>query len=152
MSRLVNPDFDPEVSGEIYIPTTQGSRIPDPVERQLYEGPSSTPAQPDSFTSPTNMGCGHGRHETPRRFQQYNIPAPTFNRMTLSPRDCQCPTHCTKKRSSTVPKYPVSLAPSSSGMWHVLSPSDSRRSAIASSPVPRGIMKTAEVHRCHRHQ
>jgi hypothetical protein len=135
MSKLVNPDFDPEVGGAIYIPMTQGSRIPVPVERQLYEGPSSTPEQPESFMSPRNMGCGHGRHEAPRRFLQHKIPA-----------------HCTRKRSSRVPKYQDCLAPSSSGMWHVLSPSDSRRSAVTSSPVPRGILKTANVHRCDRHQ
>jgi len=83
MRRMVNPDFDPDIGGDTYVPVTQGSRIPVPVERQTYEGPSRIPAQPESFRmSPRNMGYGHGRQEAPRCYQLYNIPAPKSTRMT----------------------------------------------------------------------
>jgi hypothetical protein len=83
MRRMVNPDFDAEVDVDIYVPVTQGSRIPVPVERQTYGGPFRIPAQPESFRmSPRNMGYGHGRQEAPRRYQPYDIPAPKSTRMT----------------------------------------------------------------------
>ena len=147
---MVNPDFDPDIGGDIYVPVTQGSRIPVPVERQTYEGPSRIPAQPESFRmSPRNMGYGHGRQEAPRRNQPYYIPAPTSNSTTLRPRDCQCPVHCPKSR---VPIYPGSLAPSSSGIWQVHGLSDPRRSGTAVRPAPRGTLKTAGDRRGHRQQ
>ena len=141
---MVNPDFDPDIGGDTYVPVTQWSRIPVPVERQTYEGPSRIPAQPESFRmSPRNVGYGHGRQEAPRRYQPYNIPAPISNSTTLRPRDCQCPVHCPKKRSSGVPIYPDSLAPSSSGIWQVHGLSDLLHSGIAARSAPRGILKTA---------
>jgi hypothetical protein len=148
---MVNPDFNPDVDGDIYVPVTQGSRIPVPVERQTYEGPSTIPARPESFRmSLRNMGYGHGRQEAPRRYQPYNIPAPTSNSTTLRPRDCQCSIHCPKKRSSRVPIYPDSLAPSTSGIWQVNGLSDPRRSGIAARSAPRGTLKTAGGRRGHR--
>ena len=153
MRRLVNPDSDPDVDGDIYVPVTQGSRIPVHVERQTYEGTSRIPAQPESFrTSPRNMGYGHGRQEAPRRYQPYNIPAPTFNSTTLRARECQCPVHCPEKRSGIVPIYPDSLAASSSGIWQVHGLSDPRRSGTAARPVPRGMLKTADSRRGRRQQ
>ena len=83
MRRMVNPDFDLDVGGEIFVPVTQRSRIPVPVERQPYEGPSRTPAQPEPIrTSPRNMGYRHGRHETPGRYQPYSLTVPKSRRMT----------------------------------------------------------------------
>lgn len=144
MRRMVNPDTDPDIGGDTYDPVTQGSRIPIHVERQKYKGPSTNPAQPESFrTSLRNTGYGHGRQEAPRRNQPYNIPAPTFNTTTLRPRDCQCPVHCPKKISSRVPIYPDSLAPSSSGIWQVYGLSDPSRSGTAARPAARGTLKTA---------
>ena len=149
MRRMVNPDVD----GYIYVPVTQGSRVPVPVERQTYEGPSRIPAQPESFRmSPRNTGYRHGQQEAPRRYQPYNIPAPTFNSTTLRPRDYQCPVHCPKEISSRVPIYPNSLAPSSSGIWQVHGLSDPRRSGTAARRAPRGTLKTAGGRRGHRQQ
>ena len=83
MRRLVNPDSDPDVDGDIYVPVTQGSRIPVLVERQTYEGTSRIPAQPESFrTSTRNMRYGYGRQEALRRYQPYIIPAPKSTRLT----------------------------------------------------------------------
>jgi len=145
MRRLVNPDSDPDVDGDIYVIVPQGSRIPVPVERQTHEGPSRIPAQPESFgMSPRNMGYGYGRQEAPRRYQPYSTPAPTFNSTTLRPRGCHCPVHCPKERSSRVPIYPDSLVPSNSGIWQVQSLSDPRRSGTAARPAPRGTLKTAD--------
>ena len=153
MRRLVIPDSDPDVDGDMYVPVTQTSRIPVPVERQTHEGPSRIPAQLESFrTSQRNMGYGYGRQEAPRRYQPHNIPAPTFNSTTLRPRDCQCPVHCPKIRSSRVPIYPDSLAVSSSGIWQVQGLSDPRRSGTAARPAPRGTLKTADGRRGHRQQ
>jgi hypothetical protein len=80
---MVNPDVDPDVGGEIFVRVTQRSRIPVPVERQPYEGPSRIPAQPEPFrTSPRNMVYRHGRHEASRRYQPYILKVPKPKRMT----------------------------------------------------------------------
>jgi hypothetical protein len=150
---MVNPDSDPDVGAAIYVPVTQRSRIPVPVDRQTYEGPSRTPAQPEFFrTSQRNIGYGHGRQEAPQRYQPYNIPAPTSTITPLNPRDYQGLVHCPNKRSSRVAFYPDSLAPSSSGMWAVSGPSNTSRSGITSIPAPRGILKTADGRRRYQYQ
>ena len=146
MRGLANPDSDPDVNGDIYVP----------VERQMYDGTYRILAQPESFrTSPRNMGHGYGGQEAPWHNQPYNIPAPTFNSTTLSPREFQCPLHCPKKRSSTVPIYLDSSAPSNSGIRQVHDLSDPRRpchSGTAARPVPRGTLKTADGRRGRRQQ
>jgi hypothetical protein len=148
---MFNPDSDPDVGGDIYIPVTQGSRIPVPMDRQTYEGPSRTPAQPQSLrTSQRNIGYGHGRQEAPRGYQPYNIPTPTFTSTPLNPRDCQCPVHCPNQRPSRVVIHPDSLAPSSSGMWHVYGLNGRYR--ITPGPAPRDTKKTADGRRRNRQQ
>jgi len=153
MRRVVNPYSDTDVDGDIYVPVTQTSGIPFPVETQTYEGSSRIPAQPESFrTSQRNMGYGYGRQEAPRRYQLYNIPAPTFKSTNLRPRDCQCPVHCPKKRPIRGRNYRDPLGPSSSGIWQVQDLSDSRRSGTAARPAPRGTLKTADERRGPRRQ
>jgi hypothetical protein len=143
MRRMDNPDFDPDAIRGIYVPGTQRSRIPVPVERGAYELPSRIPAQQQSFsTSQKDMGYANGRQQAPRRYQPYSIPVP----MSKRPKNCQCPIHCPKRGSSRVPIYQNYFAPSSSGMWHVCS-----RSGIAST-APRGILKTADGRRRHPYQ
>ena len=83
MRRLVNPDSDPDVDGDTYVPVIQTSTIPVPVERQTYEGTSRIPAEPESFrTLQRKMGYKYGRQETPRRYQPYSTPVPKSKRMT----------------------------------------------------------------------
>jgi hypothetical protein len=141
MRRMDNPDFDPDFDEGIYVPGTQRSRIPVPAER-----PSRIPAQQDSFrTPPRDTAYANGRQHAPRSYQPYNIPAHISNSMTCSPAYCQCPVHRPNRGSSRVPIYPGSFVPSSSGIWQVCSVCG------VASPVPRGILQTADGRRRQRH-